>query len=286
MVGGEREQAWDAVEAALERCEDPEAARSPGILLALDDADAVCARLGEEYAAVWCERLARVLRDGPAAGVHTVVAAQRQSGPLRGALGLARETVLLRQASRQDHVLAGAPAELWDESVPAGGGVWRGRRVQFLAPVSHLETVGGVPVSAAGEPPARVPLVPARGRATVLVSRAPARVISRARAAGLPAEAIVDLSQAASPAPEALLAEGGLPTGVLVVGDPDAWLGRWTLFAALKARYPVVFSGCDAADVRALTRGRALPPPLAPGSGAGWLVFADGRMRRCLLEAA
>jgi S-DNA-T family DNA segregation ATPase FtsK/SpoIIIE len=131
-----------------------------------------------------------------------------------------------------------------------------------------------------------VPLVPARGRATVLVSRAPARVISRARAAGLPAEAIVDLSQAASPAPEALLAEGGLPTGVLVVGDPDAWLGRWTLFAALKARYPVVFSGCDAADVRALTRGRALPPPLAPGSGAGWLVFADGRMRRCLLEAA
>jgi len=289
VVGADREHAWDAVEAAAERCEDPDAAAGPGLLLAVDDADAVCARLGEEYAAVWCERLARVLRDGPAAGVYTVVAAQRQAGPLRGALALARETVLLRQASRQEHALAGAPSELWDEGMPAGGGVWRGRRVQFLAPAPHLETVDGVRVSDSGEPAAHVPLVPARGSATVLVSRAPARVVSRARAAGLPAEAVIDLSQPAAPGsltPEALLADDRLATGVLLVGDPDAWMGRWSLFATLKARHPVVFSGCDAADVRALTRSRTLPPPLAPGSGAGWLVSADGRMRRCTLDAA
>jgi S-DNA-T family DNA segregation ATPase FtsK/SpoIIIE len=289
VVGADREQAWDAVEAAADRCEDPGATGAPALLLAVDDADAVCARLGEEYAAMWCERLARVLRDGPAAGVHAVVAAQRQTGPLRSALGLARETVLLRQASRQEHVLAGAPAELWDEALPAGGAIWRGRRVQFLAPAPHLETLGGAPVATPGEPPARVPLVPARGSATVLVSRAPARVISRARAAGLPPDAIVDLTQPPAPGSltaESLLADGRLPTGVLLVGDPEAWLGRWSLFAALKTRHPIVFSGCDAADVRALTRSRALPPPLAPASGAGWLVFADGRVRRCVLEAA
>jgi len=289
VVGADREHAWDAVEAAAERCEDPDAADSPGLLLAIDDADAVCARLGDEYAAVWSERLARVLRDGPAAGVYAVVAAQRQAGPMRSTLALARETVLLRQPNRQEHVLAGAPAELWDEGMPAGGGVWRGRRVQFLAPGPHLETLDGVRIASAGEPPARVPLVPARGSATILVSRSPARALSRARAAGLPAEAVVDLTQppvAGTLAPEAVLADARLPTGVLLVGDPDAWLGRWSLFAALKARHPIVFSGCDAADVRALTRSRALPPPLSPGSGAGWLVSADGRMRRCVLEAA
>ncbi|GAA4180840.1 hypothetical protein GCM10022287_35220 [Gryllotalpicola koreensis] len=287
VVGSDREQAWDAVEAAAERCEDPDASSAPALLLAIDDADAVCARLGDEYAAVWCERLARVLRDGPAAGVYAVVAAQRQTGPLRGALGLARETVLLRQPSKQEHVLAGAPAELWDDAVPAGGGVWRGRRVQFLAP-PHLETSAVLRDEAPGEPPARVPLVPPRGGATIVVSRAPARAVSRARAAGLPAEAVVDLTQPpvpGTPTPESLLEDGRLPTGVLVIGDPDAWMGRWSLFATLKARHPVVFSGCDQADVRALTRSRVLPPPLAPGSGAGWLVFADGRMRRCVLAA-
>jgi S-DNA-T family DNA segregation ATPase FtsK/SpoIIIE len=288
LVGSDREQAWDAVAAAAERCEEPGASEAPRLLLAVDDADAVCSRLGDEYAVVWCERLAGVLRDGPAAGVFAVVAAQRQTGPLRGALALARETVLLRQPSKQDHVLAGAPAELWDDALPAGGAVWRGRRVQFLAPAPHLETVDGVRVSTSGEPPAEVPLVPARGSATVLVSRAPARVISRARAAGLSSEAIVDLTRPPEPGSlttESLLADRRLPTGVLVVGDPDAWMGRWSLFAALKARHPIVFSGCDAADVRALTRSRALPPPLAPGSGAGWLVASDGTMRRCTLAA-
>ncbi|AYG04445.1 hypothetical protein D7I44_13500 [Gryllotalpicola protaetiae] len=289
IVGADREQAWDAVEAAAERCEDPEARAEPGLLLAVDDADALCARLGDEYAVVWCDRLARVLRDGPAAGVYPVVAAQRQTGPLRGALGLARETVLLRQQSKQDHVLAGAAAELWDEGMPAGGGVWRGRRVQFLAPPPHLETFAGVRASAGGEPPSPVQLVPPQGSATVVVSRSPARIVARARAAGLPPESLVDLTRPAEPGaltPEALLADGHLPVGVLLVGDPEAWMGRWSLFATLKSRHTVVFSGCDAADVRALTRSRVLPPPLAPGTGSGWLVLTDGRMRRCVLTAA
>ena len=289
VVGADREQAWDAVEAAAERCEDPEARSEPGVLLAVDDADALCARLGDEYAVMWCDRLARVLRDGPAAGIFPIVAAQRQTGPLRGALGLARETVLLRQQSKQDHVLAGAPAELWDEGMPAGGGVWRGRRVQFLAPPPHLETFAGVRATAGGEPLSPERLVPARGSATVVVSRSPARVVARARAAGLPPDSLVDLTRPAEPGvltPEALLADARLLTGVLLVGDPEAWMSRWPLFATLKSRHPIVFSGCDAADVRALTRSRALPPPLAPGSGAGWLVLADGRIRRCVLQAS
>ncbi|HEY0247814.1 MAG TPA: FtsK/SpoIIIE domain-containing protein, partial [Gryllotalpicola sp.] len=83
VVGPDREQAWDAVEAAAERCDDTDP-RAPGLFLAVDDADAVCARFGEEYAAAWCERLVRVLRDGPGARVYAVVAAQRLNGPLRG----------------------------------------------------------------------------------------------------------------------------------------------------------------------------------------------------------
>ena len=287
-VGADREGVWDAVEAALERCDEPEPG-APGILLAIDDADAVCSRLGEEYAVVWCDRLARVLRDGPAAGVHVLIAAQRQAGPLRAVLGLAVETVLLRQPSKQDHVLAGAPAELWDDALPPGAGFWRGRRVHFLAPAPRLETVDGRPVDAGGEPAAEVALVPPRGRATLLVTRAPGRAIARARAAGLPAEAVVDLSRPplpGSPGPDELLAEGRLATGVLVVGDPDAWLGCWQRYAALRAGHPLVFAGCDAADVRALTRSRALPPPLAPGGGTAWLLEPEGRMRRCRLGAA
>ncbi|MFC4243039.1 FtsK/SpoIIIE domain-containing protein [Gryllotalpicola reticulitermitis] len=288
FVSADRELAWDAVEAALERCEEP-ASGPPSLLLAIDDADALCARLGDDYAVAWCERLARVLRDGPAVGVHTVVAAQRATGPLRDVFGLAHETVLLRQATRQEHVLAGAPPELWDDGLPAGAGVWRHRRVQFLAPAPRLETVDGRPVRTAGEPVTAVRSVPSRGEIGVLVSRAPARVIARAQAAGLPREAIIELGSATAFAPtaiDALLADTRRQTGLLVVGDPDAWLAHWALFVTLKARHPVVFIGCDAADVRALTRSRTLPPPLAPGGGTGWVVLADGRTRRCRLEAA
>ncbi len=281
QVGAERESAWDAVEAAAERCDAPFGAEAR-VLLAIDDADAVVARLGDDYAAVWCERLARVLRDGPAAGVHAVVSVQRASGALRSVLELARETVLLRQATRQDHLLAGAPAELFDEAMPAGGGVWRGRRVQFLAPELRLESA-----PPAAEPPHEVPLVPGPGEMSVVVTRSPARVISRARALGLPAERIVDLCRPplpGEPVPESLLAD--TVQGLLLVGDPDAWLGRWGLLAALRPRHPLVFVGCDASDVRAVARSRVLPPPLAPGSGACWLVAPDGRTRRCTLQAA
>jgi S-DNA-T family DNA segregation ATPase FtsK/SpoIIIE len=54
----------------------------------------------------------------------------------------------------------------------------------------------------------------------------------------------------------------------------------------LRTRSPLVFTGCTPADVRALVRGRQLPPPLSPVQGRSWVVRPDGRIERTQLPVS
>jgi hypothetical protein len=66
----------------------------------------------------------------------------------------------------------------------------------------------------------------------------------------------------------------------LLIADPETWQSQWNLFATLRTALPILFDGCGTADFRALSRLRALPPPIAPGSAAVWLLTPDGRVER------
>lgn len=259
------EAAWDAVNAAL-RAIDGLSAAGAGLLL-IDDADAIIARLGDEFAGHWLAGLARVFREGRRAGVDVVVTAQGVTPALRSVVAIASGTVLLRQASRQDHLLAGAAAVLYDPELPAGGAIWGGRRVQFVDP-DELPA----PPRAAAEL-VELDLSERRAAPLAIVTRVPAR-FAEAAARFVPPEAIV------APADYGHR-DGGRSMPELVVGDSDSWLARPQLFAELRQRHPAVFYRCEPAEVRQLARARALvPPPLVPNPDRCWLLDADGAVAR------
>ena len=68
---------------------------------------------------------------------------------------------------------------------------------------------------------------------------------------------------------------------VAVLGDVDDWQSRWGAIAAFRPVAELVFDGCTPADLRALTRSRELPPPIAREEA--WLLTPDGGFERTVL---
>ncbi|MCU1409893.1 MAG: cell division protein [Rhodoglobus sp.] len=219
-------------------------------VLAVDDADSLLARFPGEYRAAVVERLAGLLRDGPARGLHVVLTAKRITADLQPLAALIPERLLLRHASKQDWLLAGGEAQGFTASLPPGGGVWHGHRVQVVA----------APLPAGGDGAERVGVL-GRGPLAVVTTR------SRAVREALPrARSLADLEP------------GALRIGDVVVGDTEEWQSRWGALSAVQQVAEVVFDACSTADVRALTRSRELPPPL--GAGQAWRLEPDGRFSR------
>ncbi len=235
-------------------------------ILVVDDLDALAARFPADHRTELLDRLARVLRDGPRHGLRVVLAAQRITGELQAVANLAPARLLLRHASRQDWVLAGAEGSTFIPSLPAGGGSWLGHRVQVA--------IGGAPRPPDSE--ARtVALDPARPIA-VVTSRVPA-VSARLTAVGY---ATVPLAALADPS-EPFGGESRARTAI--VGDVDEWQSRWGAIAALRPVAELVFDGCSPADLRVLTRSRELPPPI--GRDQAWRLAADGAVERTVLPS-
>jgi S-DNA-T family DNA segregation ATPase FtsK/SpoIIIE len=245
-VPGSVPAAWDALEDAV-------AVRDT--VLVIDDADSLLARFPADYRPVVTERLAGILRDGPARGVHVVMAAKRVTADLQPLAPLMPSRLLLRHASKQDWVIAGGDGADFAASLPPGGGLWHGHRVQVVAARLPAPT----------QAPARMGAVDP-DRPLAVVTTRPAPVLR-----GLPA---------AVPLAEADLA--ALPP--VTVGDVEEWQSRWGALAAVRRVADVVLDGCSAADIRALTRSRELPPPLTGLAGAAWRLEADGTVSRVAWE--
>ena len=82
-----------------------------------------------------------------------------------------------------------------------------------------------------------------------------------------PGCAVVELSELrAGVGVDELVSDVAAQPGFAVVGEPDAWLARWSLLTGLKSRIPVLFDSCSVADFKAVSRRRELPPVLDPGS--------------------
>ncbi|MEP6479166.1 MAG: FtsK/SpoIIIE domain-containing protein, partial [Rhodoglobus sp.] len=238
-------------------------------LLVLDDLDALLPRFSDEHRAAFIERLTRVLRDGPAVGIRMVISAQRVTGELQPLVSLASARLLLRQASRQEHSLAGGEPGGFASGAPAGRGEWLGNRVQVAL---------GAPWPS--PPPPSAPGVVSGRRPLAIVASRPAELAPR-----LGAEwAVTSLDGAPRDSRGVFLATGAVRSAI--VGDAEEWQSHWGALAALRASSDILFHGCSLADYRALTRSRDLPPPIADPPTTGWLLTPDGAVTRATLPGA
>ena len=246
-----------AADAAWDVLSDLDGARQRLVLI--DDLDSVLASFPPDHRAVFVERLAALLRDGPTRGIRVILAAQRLTSQAQGLAGLASARLMLAHASRQDFVLAGADGAHYVDGMPPGGGSWRNHRVQVAI---------GAAVRPADDP-ARVE--PAGHRAVAIVSVRARSLASR----------LVRVVELATAGPDVAALVTG-PGGPIVLGDVDEWQSRWGALAALRPVADILFDGCSVADYRALTRSRELPPPILEPDVA-WRLEPDGSAVRVRL---
>lgn len=247
--------AWDALTSLADTLDRDRGPRVVGI----DDLDALIPRFGPEHRPIVLECLARLLREGPAAGLHLVVTAQRLVGEAHPIAGLVPSTLFLRHGSRHDWALSGGEMGEAHTSGPAGSGRWEGHRIQVAAAsVAPPATTG----------PIAVALNPARPWALVVGAPSDARY-----AAGRTLHTLEQFTAGVSSGP-----------ATAIVGSVDEWSARWGLLSTARESAEVVLVGCTAADIRGLTRSRLPAPPLPPGGGWAWVWSGDGVLRRTRLS--
>lgn len=265
--------AWAVLEALVGR----DAAARP-VLLVADDLDLLLARFAEEHRHEAVELLGLLLRG--ARGSAVVAGVRRPVGPVAALAGQFGSRIVLRQASREDHVLAGGELAAYVPDLPAGSGTWRGVVIQVA------RGAGGERTLPAPEPVVLPSVTPGEGGVLAIVAGRTAPVERRLDEAGT---RVVVLGRDPAPDPEAAGAAAGGATagdgGLVILGDADAWQADWALLTAARRAWPMAFVGCRAADLRVLLGGRTAPPPLGSDPRECWLA-RDGTVVRARLDVA
>lgn len=263
LIPPDVEIAWDTVADALDGVRT--GSRSNQLFL-IDDIDVILGRLGNDYSIAMVERLVALVREGSACGVHVVLSASRISGQLQALAEVCESRVVLRVADLQDYLVAGGQRESFDPTLPPGGGVWRGDRIQILS------------VTAAGNPrqsQTRELVVPSQ---LAVISRTPLAISSRLEMLGtvtlLGGDRRTDRLD--------ILAETRA-NRTIFLGDPEAWQAEWALLASLRASAPLAFHGCSPSQFQSIARVSLLPPPLLAPAKTMVLLAPDGRLSRVAL---
>lgn len=261
-VPRDAEQAWDAAA----RLDD----LAGGTTVLIDDLDTIMSRLPPEYAAEWLARLERAAREARGRGLTIVVSVGRTSGMLSRVIDLLPHRAVLGLASRADHVAAGGEAADFIADLPAGRGRWGRRLVQF----AHIPSA---PAGGACEESAP-PWMPGGGPAALVVQPGPAAAAVGDECArhGIRVIAVEEVALAASP-------EQTLMPGTVVCGSPEAWLASWRLLTWARAAADLVVGADCAAEYRAVTGRRELPPYALAGARRAWRHVPGGGAERVLL---
>ncbi|GAB3617848.1 hypothetical protein GCM10027416_24050 [Okibacterium endophyticum] len=281
-IGDHDERTWDEVSRlaiGIRRDTLP----ASGTVLLIDDLDAVCARIDDDYATELRDGVVRLLREGPGRRLWVIVTANRLSGPLTQLSSFAGSVLMLKQANRQEHSGAGGDPRFWNENRRRGSAIWQGRETQVarvaastLHPPREADPEGFEP-EVFDERAAAV---------TVIVSRyARERVASLHRRHPDRAVRVAGLAEAGAQQPGRLTVDSlDLQRGpVVMVGDTEQWQAQWALLTALRPSAHLVFEGCTPAEFRAITRIRDLPPLLAPIRGRAWCLDPGGKVTRVSL---
>ncbi|MEP6844311.1 MAG: FtsK/SpoIIIE domain-containing protein [Pseudolysinimonas sp.] len=243
-----------------------------GVVL-LDDLDLLLARVDPDERHELLELLTRLARSTRRRGL--VVSAQRLTGGLQTLAGLFDARILLRQSSRDEHVLSGGDGAAFDPRLPAGAGRWTGGRGGGAA-IQVAIGGGALPAAELVELPT---IRPEAGRPLGVVCPRPREFEKRWAGTG---NKIIVLGEHPAPDDQELRGARGA-TPILLLGDPDAWQAEWELLALVRRELPVVVVGCAPVDLRAVTRAREAAPPLGNRPGECWWVEA-GVVRRALLD--
>jgi S-DNA-T family DNA segregation ATPase FtsK/SpoIIIE len=266
MMGGpEPAGFWDTLTELHAQLDGPEFTQLHNLptLLTIDDLDVAISRFDDDYRAAVLDRLARLLREGPAHHIWVVASAQRVTPALQSLAQLIPNTLRLRFGSRQDFVLSGGVSADYAPALPAGGGLWKGARVQ----IALSGTYPPVPV------PAAAATLPSTENLVIGSSRLGATVAALT-AAGWQART---LEGAQGTERELLITDADRP--VALIGSIDEWQSRWGALALLRAHATVLLDGCTLSDYRHVARTRELPPPLSTGSGHYWRLIDGGADR-------
>ena len=298
VVGDDVEAAWDRLSELAKRTERrphpgipaPRPVGGDGELIAIDDLDHLVARLGTDHEAAFVDLVARVLRDGPAAGFFVVVSVARVTPALSALAALFDERLLLRMASRQDHLLAHGRGGDHDERMAPGGGWWKGERVQvvrhpLLGQARSGEGLEGADAGAVDLPGlvARLlAVVASSSSAMVLALRSTHRIVD-IREPGVARRAMDEVARLETLNGQTLDGQtlDGETWPVAVVGDVEAWHAAGPALATIRAVGLVVVHGCTVGEFRALTRIRQHPPPLNSAVERAWVAHPDGTVTRC-----
>ena len=216
------------------------------VLVIADDLDRTLAWADAEQRAELGDLLARVAHDARRSGV-AVAASARAGGnrPDRGD-GAFEQRILLRTASRDDHLLAGGESSRYRAGRRPGSALWRGAESQLAIPVD--------PSAGPGErcfPRSRSPRGPGRSR-----RRGRPSCWRGWRQAGL----------------DAALPRVPPSVARITVADVDGWLADHAALAAVRREWPpAAHRPARVRDHRSLTRLRSALPPLASPDEA-WLV--------------
>lgn len=272
-VPAEPEGAWDAV-AAIDSA-------PRGTVVLIDDADALAGRFPGEYAADWLAAVERSAREARARGLTIVISVARVSGAMGRVLELLPRRALLPLANRADHVTAGGEsADFLADAIP-GRGRWGRRLVQFAVPpattsasaVASMRAFTGPGESAESSAPV-LSLSAATGqRATALVVPARGAAHAFGAAAERAGRRVIAVDDAAVE----------IEPRDLLIGTPEAWLAQWRLLSAAREGCDLIVDAACAAEFRALTGRRELPPYAAPGLRRAWLIEPGAPARRVML---
>ncbi len=281
----------------------------PGTVVLVDDADAIAGRFPADYAAAWTATLERTAREARGRGIALVVSAPRVAGPVGRVIDLLPARAILPLPSRADHVAAGGESADFNADSRPGRGRWGRTLVQFATPGETVAAqTAGTPTSrtesAAPETAGRRrrPSIEAEDERTAprwhptatglsgLILPAGARsdaVAAALEADGFAVRALEDAAASAPRSPDSGPGErgGAVADGTVLIGSPEAWLAQWRLLAEARARGEVVIDAGCAAEYRALTGRRDLPPYAAPGARRAWAVLPDTDVRRVTVPA-
>lgn len=246
----------------------PEAA-----VVLFDDVDLVVGRMDPDARHELIDLLTRFVRG--ARRLSLVITAQRLTGALQGLAGLFDARLLLRQPSRDEHVLAGGDGSMFDPRLPAGAGAWTGSR----GGGATVQVAIGSAELPAAELVALPRLRPRNGRTLAVVCPRPGELASEL---GAVAGRVIVLGDEPAPADQELRISWG-EAPVVLLGDPDAWQAEWGLLNLARRELPIAVIGCSASELRSITRARDAPPPLGTRPGECWWVDA-GVVRRALLD--
>jgi S-DNA-T family DNA segregation ATPase FtsK/SpoIIIE len=270
VLPSEPADAWSALDELSSR---PIGAGETVVLL-IDDLDVLIDRFDPDARHDVVDRLTRLARESRQ--LRIIASAQRLTGPLQRLAGLFDARLLLRQPSRDEHVLAGGDGTSFDPRLPPGAGTWLGG-ASSAASVQVAVCDRPLPVAGLPELP-RVRLE--QGTPLAIVAGRPRELLLRVAGAegGI---RVIRVGEEPTPEDAELRVTRSEPT--LLLGDPDAWQAEWALLSSVRREFPIVFFGCTPAEVRAIARIRETPPPLGDRPGECWLVDGGG-IRRAILE--